>query len=65
MGPLQALLRAHARGRGGLPPSPALDCCPPMPPPTRLAQGMGEPLNNYEAVRAAVSMMTDPRYFGL
>lgn len=27
--------------------------------------GMGEPLNNYEAVRSAVQMMTDPRYFGL
>ncbi|KXZ45270.1 hypothetical protein GPECTOR_56g366 [Gonium pectorale] len=27
--------------------------------------GMGEPLNNYEAVRSAVSMMTDSRYFGL
>jgi adenine C2-methylase RlmN of 23S rRNA A2503 and tRNA A37 len=28
-------------------------------------QGMGEPLSNYEAVRSAVSMMTDPRYFAL
>lgn len=28
-------------------------------------QGMGEPLNNYGPVRAAVGMMTDPRYFGL
>ncbi|KAL4420786.1 hypothetical protein ABPG75_010442 [Micractinium tetrahymenae] len=27
--------------------------------------GMGEPLNNYSAVKAAVSMMTDPRAFGL
>ncbi|GAX73967.1 hypothetical protein CEUSTIGMA_g1417.t1 [Chlamydomonas eustigma] len=27
--------------------------------------GMGEPLNNYEAVRYAVRMMTDPRFFGL
>lgn len=27
--------------------------------------GMGEPLNNYEAVRSAVGMMTDPRVFGL
>lgn len=27
--------------------------------------GMGEPLNNYDAVKAAVSMMTDPRAFGL
>lgn len=27
--------------------------------------GMGEPLNNYGAVRSAVGMMTDPRYFGL
>jgi hypothetical protein len=26
---------------------------------------MGEPLSNYEAVRTAVSMMTDPRLFGL
>ena len=26
---------------------------------------MGEPLNNYEAVRAAVSMMVDSRLFGL
>jgi adenine C2-methylase RlmN of 23S rRNA A2503 and tRNA A37 len=26
---------------------------------------MGEPLSNYEAVRSAVQMMTDPRYFGL
>lgn len=26
---------------------------------------MGEPLNNYDAVRAAVQMMTDSRYFGL
>lgn len=26
---------------------------------------MGEPLNNYEAVKLAVSMMTDPRVFGL
>lgn len=29
------------------------------------SQGMGEPLNNYGAVRSAVGMMTDPRYFGL
>ena len=29
------------------------------------AQGMGEPLNNYEAVRAAVGMMVDSRLFGL
>ena len=28
-------------------------------------QGMGEPLNNYNAVKAAVGMMTDPRLFGL
>jgi hypothetical protein len=28
-------------------------------------QGMGEPLSNYEAVRSAVAMMTDPRLFGL
>ncbi|PNW88417.1 hypothetical protein CHLRE_01g028450v5 [Chlamydomonas reinhardtii] len=27
--------------------------------------GMGEPLNNYEAVRGAVAMMTDSKYFGL
>ncbi|PSC70785.1 radical SAM domain-containing [Micractinium conductrix] len=27
--------------------------------------GMGEPLNNYEAVCSAVHMMTDPRVFGL
>lgn len=27
--------------------------------------GMGEPLNNYEAVHAAVDFMTDPKYFGL
>ncbi|KAG2444685.1 hypothetical protein HXX76_001429 [Chlamydomonas incerta] len=27
--------------------------------------GMGEPLNNYEAVRSAVAMMTDSKYFGL
>ncbi|EFJ40175.1 hypothetical protein VOLCADRAFT_108314 [Volvox carteri f. nagariensis] len=27
--------------------------------------GMGEPLNNYEAVRSAVAMMTDSRFFGL
>lgn len=26
---------------------------------------MGEPLNNYEAVRGAVAMMTDSKYFGL
>lgn len=26
---------------------------------------MGEPLNNYEAVRSAVTMMTEPRYFAL
>lgn len=26
---------------------------------------MGEPLNNYDAVRSAVQMMTDPRFFGL
>jgi adenine C2-methylase RlmN of 23S rRNA A2503 and tRNA A37 len=26
---------------------------------------MGEPLNNYEAVRYAVQMMTDSRFFGL
>ena len=26
---------------------------------------MGEPLNNYEAVRSAVAMMTEPRYFAL
>ena len=28
-------------------------------------QGMGEPLNNYEAVCSSVSILTDPRYFGL
>lgn len=28
-------------------------------------QGMGEPLNNYPAVRAAAAAMTDPRRFGL
>ena len=28
-------------------------------------QGMGEPLNNYPQVRAAVSMMTDPQVFAL
>ena len=28
-------------------------------------QGMGEPLNNYSQVRAAVSMMTDPQAFAL
>jgi hypothetical protein len=28
-------------------------------------QGMGEPLSNYDAVCAAVQMMTDPRLFGL
>ncbi|GIL87433.1 hypothetical protein Vretifemale_15543 [Volvox reticuliferus] len=27
--------------------------------------GMGEPLNNYEAVRSAVAMITDSRFFGL
>ncbi|KAL4451304.1 hypothetical protein ABPG77_009376 [Micractinium sp. CCAP 211/92] len=27
--------------------------------------GMGEPLNNYDAVKSAVTMMTDPRAFGL
>lgn len=26
---------------------------------------MGEPLNNYDAVKAAVGMMTHPRAFGL
>ena len=30
-----------------------------------MAQGMGEPLNNYNAVRAAVALMTDSRGFGL
>lgn len=30
-----------------------------------LSQGMGEPLNNYDAVKSAVTMMTDPRAFGL
>lgn len=34
-------------------------------PPASPRQGMGEPLSNYEAVRAAVAMMTDPRLFGL
>lgn len=29
------------------------------------AQGMGEPLSNYEPVKAAVSMMTDSRLFSL
>ena len=28
-------------------------------------QGMGEPLNNYNAVKAAVALMTDSRVFGL
>lgn len=28
-------------------------------------QGMGEPLNNYDSVRSAVAMMTEPRYFAL
>lgn len=28
-------------------------------------QGMGEPLSNYEAVKAAVSMMADSRLFGI
>ncbi len=28
-------------------------------------QGMGEPLNNYEAVRSATSMMIDPSLFSL
>lgn len=28
-------------------------------------QGMGEPLANYEAVRDAVDLMTDPRIFAL
>ena len=28
-------------------------------------QGMGEPLNNYDAVCAAVCFMTEQRYFGL
>ena len=28
-------------------------------------QGMGEPLNNYENVRAAASLMIDPRLFAL
>jgi adenine C2-methylase RlmN of 23S rRNA A2503 and tRNA A37 len=36
--------------------------CPPL---LFVTQGMGEPLNNYEAVRSAVGMMVDPRYFGL
>lgn len=27
--------------------------------------GMGEPLNNYDAVKAAVNLMTDSRAFGL
>lgn len=35
------------------------------PPPPRPAQGMGEPLNNYEAVRTAVRLMTDPSSFAL
>lgn len=30
-----------------------------------LCQGMGEPLNNYNAVRDAVSMMTHSQVFGL
>ena len=46
-------------------PSPGNICVPPAALCNRDPQGMGEPLNNYEAVRAAVSMMTDPRYFGL
>ena len=29
------------------------------------AQGMGEPLNNYDSVRSAVAMMTDSRLFAL
>ena len=28
-------------------------------------QGMGEPLNNYAAVRSAVGMMTNEKWFGL
>lgn len=36
----------------------------PLPVPAPL-QGMGEPLNNYEAVKGAVRLMTDPRAFGL
>ena len=32
---------------------------------TELVQGMGEPLNNYAAVRAAVSLMTDNGVFAL
>ena len=28
-------------------------------------QGMGEPLNNYEAVRSAVALMIDPSLFSL
>lgn len=49
----------------GTPPSqpPEALCCP--FPALCAAQGMGEPLNNYGAVRSAVGMMTDPRYFGL
>lgn len=33
--------------------------------PYTLLQGMGEPLNNYEAVRTAVSMMTDNSLFAM
>jgi hypothetical protein len=50
-----------------LPPPPPH--APPHPPwhapPAATPQGMGEPLNNYEAVKVAVSLMTDPRAFGL
>jgi 23S rRNA (adenine2503-C2)-methyltransferase len=28
-------------------------------------QGMGEPLNNYKAVRAAITSIVDPRLWGL
>ena len=56
--------------------SPCHQLLPPPPPPLPtpltpaahlllLVQGMGEPLNNYNAVKAAVGMMTDPRLFGL
>ena len=31
----------------------------------RHVQGMGEPLNNYEAVRSAVAVMVDSRFFSL
>ena len=58
----------HSRARyTPLPVPSSMHVCarapPPSPPPS--LQGMGEPLNNYEAVCSAVHMMTDPRVFGL